>query len=73
MSMLRPGIRGPRLPRVIGRTTGKNDHPPVEGLDNRPSYVVGYNPAIGIFPTIGFLMQENNDYLLQESGYYIIF
>jgi hypothetical protein len=68
---MRPGFRGPRLPRTIGRT-GRPDHPPTAGLDGRSSFLPGYNPAIGIFPTMGFLMQESSEFLLQEDGHYIL-
>lgn len=64
MVYVKPGVKMPRLPRIIG--TGSNDAPPIVGLDNQSSYRPRYNPATGLSDS-DLILLENGAYLLTED------
>lgn len=67
MGYIRPGIKMPRLPNVVGRVT-KRDEPLIVGLDAQSSYVPGYDPANGNPVQTYHILQETGDILLTELG-----
>mgnify|MGYP001557762913 CR=1 FL=1 len=65
MGYIRPGIKMPRLPNIVGRVT-KRDEPRIVGLDNQSSFAPGYNPVTGFIET-DFLLWEDGGFLLYED------
>jgi len=62
----------PRLDRSV-RRIGKEDIPPITGLDAQSSYVEGYDPSTGLIPTLTmYLLTEAGEFIHTENGDFVV-